>query len=66
MDEDKLSAEEYLIFKQSLDQITPQLDIDVMVAYLLLKVKQRDWHGVADAANDIREMEARMKEKKNE
>ena len=66
MDEDKLSAEEYLIFKQSLDQITPQLDIDVMVAYLLLKVKQRDWHGVSDAANDIREMEARMKEKKNE
>jgi len=58
---DKLSAEEYLIFKQSLDQITPQTDIDVMVAYLLLKVKQRDWHGVADAANDIREMEARDK-----
>ena len=61
MDKDKLSAEEYLIFKQSLDQITPQTDIDVMVAYLLLKVKQRDWHGVADAANDIREMEAREK-----
>ena len=61
MDEDRLSAEEYLIFKQSLDQITPQTDIDVMVAYLLLKVKQRDWHGVADAANDIREMEAREK-----
>ena len=66
MDEDRLSAEEYLIFKQSLDQITPQTDIDVMVAYLLLKVKQRDWHGVADAVMDIREMEARMKEKKNE
>ena len=63
MDEDKLSAEEYLIFKQSLDQITPQTDIDVMVAYLLLKVKQRDWHGVSDAANDIREMEARDKNK---
>ena len=61
MGKDKLSAEEYLIFKQSLDQITPQTDIDVMVAYLLLKVKQRDWHGVADAANDIREMEARDK-----
>jgi hypothetical protein len=29
-----------------------------MTAYLLLKVKQRDWHGVADAANDIRVMEA--------
>ena len=38
-------------------------DTEVMVAYLLLKVKQKDWHGVADAANDIREMEA--KEKKN-
>jgi hypothetical protein len=38
-------------------------DIEVMIAYLLLKVKQRDWHGVADAAMDIREMEA--KEKKN-
>jgi hypothetical protein len=61
VDKDKLSAEEYLIFKQSLDQITPQLDIDVMVAYLLLKVKQKDWHGVADAAMDIREMEAREK-----
>jgi len=61
VDENKLSADEYLIFKQSLDQITPQTDIEVMVAYLLLKVKQRDWHGVADAANDIREMEARDK-----
>lgn len=38
-------------------------DIEVMIAYLLLKVKQRDWHGVADAANDIRVMEA--EEKKN-
>lgn len=36
-------------------------DIEVMIAYLMLKVKQRDWHGVADAAMDIREMEAREK-----
>ena len=34
---------------------------EVMVAYLLLKVQQRDWHGVADAANDIRVMEAEEK-----
>jgi hypothetical protein len=34
---------------------------EVMIAYLMLKVKQRDWHGVADAAMDIREMEAREK-----
>ena len=36
-------------------------DTEVMVAYLKLKVKQRDWHGVADAAMDIREMEAKEK-----
>jgi len=34
-------------------------ETEVMIAYLMLKVKQRDWHGVADAAMDIREMEAR-------
>jgi hypothetical protein len=35
-------------------------DIEVMIAYLLLKVKEKDWHGVADAANDIRVMEAQL------
>jgi hypothetical protein len=34
-------------------------ETEVMIAYLMLKVKQHDWHGVADAAMDIREMEAR-------
>ena len=34
-------------------------DKETMLAYLLLKVKQEDWHGVADAAMDIREMEAK-------
>lgn len=29
-----------------------------IVGYLRIKVEQRDWHGVADAANDLREMEA--------
>lgn len=32
-----------------------------MVAYLLLKVEEQDWHGVADAAMDIREIEAQLK-----
>jgi len=32
---------------------------DVMIDYLLLKVQQKDWHGVSDAANDLREMNAR-------
>ena len=36
-------------------------DIEVMIAYLMLKIKQKDWHGVADAAMDIREMEAKEK-----
>jgi hypothetical protein len=30
-----------------------------LIAYLQLKVEQRDWHGVADAAMDIREVEAK-------
>ena len=42
-------------------------DIEIMQAYLMLKVRQGDWHGVADAAMDIREMEARKAvEQKNE
>lgn len=28
--------------------------------YLALKVDQKDWHGVADAANDIREVETEI------
>lgn len=31
-----------------------------MVDYLLLKVDEADWHGVADAAMDIREIEAEI------
>ena len=31
-----------------------------LVEYLNLKVEQEDWHGVSDAANDIREIEARL------
>lgn len=30
-----------------------------MMAYLQLKFLEQDWHGVSDAANDLREMEAR-------
>lgn len=31
-----------------------------LVKYLKLKVEQADWHGVSDAANDIREVEAKI------
>ncbi len=31
-----------------------------MIGYLKLKVEEEDWHGVADAAMDLREIEAKM------
>jgi len=31
-----------------------------MIDYLKLKVEQSDWHGVADAAMDIREIDAKI------
>jgi hypothetical protein len=31
-----------------------------MIAYLKLKLEQEDWHGVMDAAADIREIVAKM------
>lgn len=33
---------------------------DILIDYLLVKVQQEDWHGVADAAMDIRELEAKF------
>ena len=36
-------------------------DRDILIQYLLMKVRQEDWHGVSDAANDLREMDAREK-----
>ena len=31
-----------------------------MINYLKLKVEESDWHGVADAAMDLREIEAKI------
>lgn len=31
-----------------------------LIDYLRLKVDEGDWHGVADAAMDLRELEARL------
>ena len=33
----------------------------VLIAYLQVMVARGDWHGVADAAMDIRELEAEQK-----
>ena len=32
-----------------------------MIQYLDLKVKESDWHGVADAAMDLRDIESEVK-----
>jgi hypothetical protein len=37
---------------------------EIMIDYLLLKVQQKDWHGVSDAANDLREMNVRKAQEK--
>ncbi len=36
-------------------------DRDILIQYMLMKVRQEDWHGVSDAANDLREMDAKEK-----
>ena len=38
-----------------------ELELSLMEKYLDLKRTQRDWHGVADAAMDIRELEAQLR-----
>jgi hypothetical protein len=34
--------------------------ISQLIEYLELKIQQHDWHGVADAAMDIRELKAKI------
>ena len=36
-------------------------DKDLMNLYLKMKIRQQDWHGVADAAMDLRDIEAEVK-----
>lgn len=36
-------------------------DMKTMETYMALKIKQRDWHGVADCAMDLREMEVELR-----
>lgn len=34
--------------------------VELMVAYLRLRLEMRDWYGVMDAAADLRELEAKL------
>lgn len=38
--------------------MSPLLRWQRLVDYLEVKVRERDWHGVSDAANDLRVLEA--------
>ena len=43
-----------------MDKVTDiENKIQQLIQYLLVKVSLRDWHAVADAAMDIRELEAK-------
>lgn len=35
--------------------------MELMIKYMHLKISERDWHGVADCAMDLREMEVEKK-----
>ena len=54
-----LVASEDDVERLQLELCKTTLDRSVMISYLLMKVRQEDWHGVSDAANDLREMDAR-------
>jgi hypothetical protein len=45
--------------------VTDYNDIEVqkrvMLEYMQVMIARRDWHGVADAAMDLREMEAEVR-----
>jgi hypothetical protein len=45
-----VNAEKYAAYRASRQRL---------IDYLLLKVEEADWHGVSDAANDLRVMEAK-------
>lgn len=37
----------------------PAVQIEVLKEYMMVMIALGDWHGVSDAANDLREIEAR-------
>lgn len=45
--------------KEKLDQLNDRKI--VMVAYLEQKMDEEDWHGVQDAASDLRDIESEIK-----
>jgi hypothetical protein len=42
------------------DYADPEVQIQVLKEYMMVMIALDDWHGVSDAANDLREIEARV------
>jgi hypothetical protein len=40
--------------------LSPEKRRAILIEYLHAKVYEGDWHGVSDAANDLRELEAQF------
>jgi hypothetical protein len=64
MTENSSRAVEWLIRDGKLLQRSPYAMREALITYLLIKVTESDWHGVSDAANDLRVLEAQHPESK--
>jgi hypothetical protein len=49
--------------RRKMNKMSLEEKIDMMKKYLLMKFHDEDWHGVADASMDIRELVAELKAK---
>ena len=38
-----------------------EVQIEVLIDYMLVMIVRGDWHGVSDAANDLRELEVQVR-----
>ena len=63
--ENSSRAAEWLIHDGKLCERSPYARREALITYMLVKVQEADWHGVSDAANDLRVLEARYPESKS-
>lgn len=47
--------------KFSIEIVESENKIETLVDYIQSKIEEKDWHAVSDAANDIREIEERIR-----
>jgi hypothetical protein len=45
-------------------EVTPQQHKQILIQYMVARMSIEDWHGVSDACNDLRELEAEYPELK--